>query len=237
MNMLDPSTTKFTAASPEREPPCSGPGRLRHTAGAAVCGIALGWLATVVDVLPVTSGRVLLVLASTGLSWGLAAFILGATSKGWRDAAAAGFVVLVAATSSYYGAIYAAGLRPKTTSSELAGAMIAWLVIATIGGPAVGALGWSVRQKHWTRPLALGTAGGLLGSQGAYLYGRTWDPGHFGTGQFGEILPSFLILAPAALVAFVGRRHRPWLVTLTFAVVAVVCMPLWARLHEYLQAF
>lgn len=145
---------------------------------AVTVGAALGGLALAADELPVP--RMVLVLVSTGLSWGLAAVLLGAATRHLAAAALAGLVVMETAVVVYYGGNGVLGLRASAGTAALIHAGLVWGALAAVGGPVAGSLGWTARRGSRAHSAAAyGVLAGMLMGQGLYwawTHGVRADP-------------------------------------------------------------
>ncbi|MDQ4004675.1 MAG: DUF6518 family protein [Actinomycetota bacterium] len=207
---------------PERESArdAAGEGSTTKVIAAAVfTALLLGIFAVVADAAPGPLGRLLLIVASTGLAWGVAAFALGAWAPRPGPAAVAGGLVIVGAVLTYYGCIATFGLRGADPGS-LAHAGWVWGAGGLIGGPTLGVLGWhAVRASGRLRSAIWGVVAGLLLSQGVYLLARS--SGGLLEAEGGSLRILLLVALPLpVLLLLVGSRRRH--LALGLAVMAAV---------------
>lgn len=199
--------------------------------GAVVVAVLLGALALLADQLGGPLGRVLLVVASTGVAWGIAAVALGAWASRRSVAALAGATVMAGAVSTYYGGAAVLGIR--VASRTLFNAALIWGGLAVVAGPALGVLGWYARRTSGrTRACAWGALAGLLLSQGIYLLSRS--EGALFTPEAGPVrlilLASFAI--PIAMVVIGSKRRYIGLALALMTTVGVVGAAVWSRILE-----
>lgn len=189
-------------------------------------GVCLGALAIVVDNIPAATA--LLVVASTGLSWGGAAAVAGASSPRPASAAISGLAVLIGAVATYYTGIGLFDTR-GTADADLWAAGYTWGAVAAVAGPAIGLLGWAAR--HGTVPVrsvALGCAGGLLMSQGIYIGARIASEGLWSEPGPATLLAAALIAIPAAVVVLGARRASLPLALGAMALAGLTGAALWS---------
>jgi hypothetical protein len=193
---------------------------------AVLAAIGMGAFAIVVDNIPAATG--LLVIASTGLSWGGVAAVMGAWSPRPGSAAVSGLLVLLGAVATYYTGIALLNTRGAEVG-PLWTAGYMWGVIAVVAGPVIGLLGWFAR--HGTagqRSLAWGGAGGLLTSQGIYIGARIVRDGLWSEPGPANLLATALVVLPAALVVVGARRASLRLALATMVLVGVVGAVVWS---------
>ncbi len=194
---------------------------------AVAAAIFIGSFAIAVDYLP--SATALLVVASTGLSWAGTAALMGAWSPRPSSASVSGLLVLVGAVATYYIGIGLFTERGGVGASALAEAGYVWGLVALVGGPLIGVLGWFARKGTVTqRSIAWGGAGGLLMSQGVYLLARITRDGLWSEGGPANVLAILLVAIPAALVMVGARRASLGLALITMIGVSVVGAAVWS---------
>ena len=201
-------------------------------AAAAATAVVVGTLALAADFLPSIGGRVLLVVASTGLSWAGASAILGAWSPRPLSAAVSGFLVLVGAVVTYYGEITLFASRGGGPEAWRSTGLV-WGSIAAFAGPALGALGWFAR--HGTRvqsAIAWGAAGGSLMSQGVYLLTTLLEVGIRESGAGATLLVFVLLFVPFGLVVLGARKASLSLALMTMLVVGISGGIAWAEVID-----
>ncbi len=185
---------------------------------AAVVGIVLGLLAIGVDQFGMS--RILVLVFSTGLSWGLAAVVLGALSRRPAVAAGAALLVMLSAVVTYYAGNDLFGLRENAGSAALLRAGMLWGALALVGGPAAGLAGWVARfGSRQQSSAAWGVMAGMLMGQGVY-----WVWQH---GVLLDVVTLPALVLPILLV-IPGLRRGGALVALgALAVTAVVAAVAW----------
>lgn len=111
-----------------------------------VVGIVLGGLAAGADRLAGGSqgAGLAMLLVSSGLSWGVAAAVMGARSDRPVPAVAAGTGALLSAVASYYLLVGPLGGR-DSSDAALWSAGLVWAVVAVPAGAVCGAAGWLLR--------------------------------------------------------------------------------------------
>ena len=127
---------------------------------ALVAGIALGLFSVVGDRLPAdTPLHVIVALANAAGAWFVTAFTVGSLQDDRGRGAAAASLALALAVVVYYAGIYVGG----NEVADLVRGLGAWLLIAAVVGPVLGAAGaaWSAGSGP-TRGLAVSLLGGLL---------------------------------------------------------------------------
>lgn len=199
--------------------------------GAVVVAVLLGALALVADQIGGPFGRVLLVVASTGLAWGTAAVALGAWAPRPSVAALAGAVVMAGAVSTYYGGAAVLGVR--VASRTLLNAALIWGGLAVTAGPVLGVLGWYARRTSGrSRACAWGALAGLLLSQGIYLLFRS--EGALFRPEAGPVqlilLASFAI--PIAMVVIGSKRRYIGVGLALMITVGLLGAAVWSRVLE-----
>jgi len=155
--------------------------RLMFPVAVGVTAVGLGLLAFVADLADGIAGQVLIALTSSGLAWGLAAFLVGRHGGSRRRAAVGGAVLLLTATLVYYllvlllGRRWSGGYLEDGSSANLHGLRSVtimagvWLVGSLVAGPLLALLGHAVRMGTIPRAaLAAGVACGLLSGEGWY---------------------------------------------------------------------
>ena len=200
-----------------------------------VVGGLLGGLAVAVDNMPRGGVAMLvLILASTGLSWGAAAVAAGAWSRHYAAAAACGALVLLVAVSAYYGGIALAGTRPNSSSASLLDAASIWATAGAAGGAVAGLAGWLARNgTTTTRSFACGGLAGLLMSQGMFVAYQSLRDGT-GTDPYFIVLLLALIGLPTLALVLVVRRLRMSVAAATAVVVATLGAVAWGALLQML---
>ncbi|GGM49268.1 hypothetical protein GCM10011608_37790 [Micromonospora sonchi] len=240
-------------ATAETVPRTGGAGRYREVAWrpALLVGGGLGLFAFVGDELPGVAGMVVLTLTSSGFAWGGAALLAGyaaARRTVYRTAAPiSATVVLLVATTVYYGLILAHGRRwhlgelEDGGSSALAGlasvgrAAAFWFAASVAAGIALGHLGAVVRRGTRVQAsTAAGVALGLLAGQGLeFLLGvRVWGAlDAFFLGHILSAAVSVLLAAAGLTVLFAHRRTaKSWPVFVAASLAAcVVGVLLWQQ--------
>ena len=200
----------------------------------ALTGAALGVLAFMADAVDGLPGRIVVVVVSSGLAWGLAALLTGRVAPGRRSAVTGATVVLVAATLVYYLLIlvvsrrWSGGTLQDGSSADryglrsLAVMTAVWLLVSVVAGPVFGLLGQMTRTMPMPgAALAAGVACGLLSSQG-WQEITAAPPGQLiaaaggpdagflrGTGA-AELVEILLPLAVLAWLATARRLWRAW---------------------------
>ncbi len=130
---------------------------------AVAVGVTLGLLAVGVDQVGL---RILVLVFSTRLSWGLAAVAAGALSRRPLVAAAAGLLVMLTAVVAYYAGNDLFGVRESAGTGALVRAGVLWGALALVGGPAAGLAGWVARfRSRRTSSAAWGVMAGMLMGQ------------------------------------------------------------------------
>lgn len=140
-------------------------------------GLVLGGLAVFVD--EATLPNVVVVLSSSGLSWGAGALLMGALSPTMRWSSIAGATTLVVAVVAYYSINHLFGIR-AATGDALSRAGLIWTAVGVVGGSVLGGLGWYLRfGDDGKRGMTAGALSGILMGQGvawAFRYGLTPHP-------------------------------------------------------------
>ncbi|GAA3344765.1 hypothetical protein GCM10020358_49310 [Amorphoplanes nipponensis] len=223
---------------------------------------ALGLLAFVSDSFDAGAGQVLTALTSSGLAWGLAAFLAGRTAIDRRSAVIGATVLLVSATLVYYLLIlvvsrrWSGGYLADGSSADLYGLRsvaimtAAWLVASLIAGPMLGLLGHTTRAAP-TRGSAL-AAGIVCG----LLSGQVWQEITVAQSHSlqaaadildGEFVPGLLaatliqISLPLAVLAWLAHVQRLWRAwpTLLIAMISTASLSalLWQLLRDAANRF
>lgn len=192
--------------------------RAPAVATALAAGIALGLLALAVDHQP---ARLLVIVFSSGLSWGAAAIGIGAASRDRLTAALAGLLLLLSAVIAYYVGNRVLNLRDVGWASLFSASRI-WGAVAVAGGPVAGLAGWHARfGDRRERPVAWGVFSGLMWGQGvqwAVSYGISPDP----------LLVLALAIPPLALAYGIRRGGAPYAIPALLASTAASAI-LWGR--------
>jgi hypothetical protein len=196
-----------------------------------VAAVALGLLAFAADAIDGFAGRqIATALASSGLSWGLAALLAGRTASDRRGAAAGATTLLVSATLVYYLLIlmvsrrWSGGSLVDGSSADwyglrsLAVMTTAWLLVSLVAGPSLGLLGQMTRTAPVpSAALAAAAACGLLSGQGWQEIAttpprRVWAVGgpdaSFVHGIGAAVLVE--VILPLAVLAWLATRRRLW---------------------------
>jgi hypothetical protein len=189
-----------------------------------VAAVALGLLAFAADFIDgFVMSRVVTVLVSSGLAWGLAALLAGRSAPDRRGAVTGATALMVAATLVYYLLILVVSRRWSGGSlmdglRSVAVMTAAWLLVSVVAGPSLGLLGQMTRTAPVPgAALATGVACGLLSGQGWQEILMT-PPGlpwairapdavfahGIGTPQLIEII------VPLAVLAWLATRRRLW---------------------------
>jgi hypothetical protein len=178
-----------------------------HYPRIVAAALALGLLAFATDALDpaAAAGQVLTALISSGLAWGLAAFLAGRAAVGRRSAVEAATVLLVCATLVYYLLIlvvsrrWSGGYLADGSSADLYGLRsvalmtAAWLVVSLIAGPMLGLLGHKTQTTQTPgSALAAGVACGLLSGQGWQEITAAPPWALLTAAVDGEVVPGFL---------------------------------------------
>lgn len=221
-----------------------------------VVGAGLGVLAFGADAVPGVGGQIVVALTSSGLVWGMAAFLTGRSARDARRAAVSATVVLVLATSVYYALVvfvsrrWSGGYLEDGRSADAQGLRsvaafaAAWLFASVTGGPVLGMLGFWVRSASSRRAaLAAGAACGLLSGEGwdmVLMVSPPWqllaatDEFHASFVRGIMISEAIMVLLPLAVLAWLATAHRlwrPWPVLVTSAIAsATVSVLLWQAL-------
>ncbi|MEU4242385.1 hypothetical protein [Actinoplanes sp. NPDC026619] len=203
---------------------------VRRMVAVGLTAVVLGALAFLADGVDGVAGRIVVVVVSSGLAWGLAAMLTGWTAAGRRSAMTGATLLLVSATLVYYLLIlvvsrrWSGGSLQDGSSADwyglrsLAVMTTAWLLISVIAGPVFGLLGRLTRTMPVpAAALAAGVACGLLSGEGWQEITATppWPVeaagGGFlrgvGAAQLAEVLLPFAVLA---WLAAVRRLWRAW---------------------------
>jgi hypothetical protein len=163
------------------------------------------------DATPGIIGRVLLLVASTGLAWGVAATAVGARAPSAKVAAFAGLVVMVGAVLVYYSVAGWLGLRPAPDWLSLRYAGTVWALLGLVAGPTLGSLGWhATRATGAPRSVLWGVLGGALLSQAVFLMPRDAEGvSHLLSAEAGPLVILLLLgVAIPIAVVVVGSRRR-----------------------------
>lgn len=196
----------------------------------AVAAVALGVLAFAADAVDGITAQVVTALVSSGLAWGLAAFLAGRAATGRRGAVAGATALLVSATLVYYLLIllvsrrWSGGYLADGSSADgdglrsVAVMTTAWLLVSVVAGPVLGLLGQMTRTARVPRAaLAAGAACGLLSGQGWQQVAtappwRLWLIGNPNAGYVRGILAVELVgvVLPLAVLAWPATRRRLW---------------------------
>jgi len=202
-----------------------------RTTRIVAAAFALGLLAFAADAFDAAAGRLLTALVSSGLAWGLAAFLAGRTAADRRSAVKGATVLLVFATLVYYLLIlvvsrrWSGGSSADGSSADLHGLRsvavmtAAWLVISLIAGPILGLLGHRKRAARAPgSAAAAGIACGLLSGQGwqEITAAPPWTLPVGADSPDGGIAPGFLaatlipVVLPLAVLAWLAHVQRLW---------------------------
>ncbi|MDY7087856.1 MAG: hypothetical protein SYR96_22465 [Actinomycetota bacterium] len=197
----------------------------------AVAAVALGSLAFAADAVDgVTAQFVVTALVSSGLAWGLAAFVAGLTATGRRGAVAGATALLVSATLVYYLLVllvsrrWSGGYLADGSSADgyglrsVAVMTTGWLLVSMVAGPVLGLLGRMTRTARVPiAALAAGAACGLLSGQGWQQVAmappwRVWLIGSPDADYVRGLLALQLlgVVVPLAGLAWVATRRRLW---------------------------
>ncbi|GIF09301.1 hypothetical protein [Actinoplanes siamensis] len=196
-----------------------------------VAAAALGLLAFAADAVEaITVQAIVTALVSSGLAWGLAAFLAGWTGTGRRGAMVGATALLMAATLVYYMLIllvsrrWSGGYLADGSSADWYGLRsvavmtTAWLLVSMVAGPVLGLLGQMTRTTRVPNAaLAAGAACGLLSGQGWQQVAtappwRLWLMGNPDGDYVRGILVVELmgVVLPFAVLAWSATRRRLW---------------------------
>ncbi|MET7396779.1 hypothetical protein ABZS66_25180 [Dactylosporangium sp. NPDC005572] len=193
------------------------------TAVWVLAGAALGLLAVLADAPDGVLRAVMAALTSSGLAWGLAAFLAGRSTAGRRAAVLRATGTLVAATLAYYLLIvfvsrrWSGGtLEDGSSADAYALRSVAlmtgfWLAGSLVAGPLLGLLGHTVRASSPRSAAgAAGVACGLLSAEG-WAAVAPWrlplgDPFY----QAVAAGTAVRIVLPLAVLGWLAGRHRLW---------------------------
>ncbi|MEV0898295.1 hypothetical protein [Actinoplanes sp. NPDC049802] len=212
-----------------------------------VAATALGVLAFAADAVDgITAQVVVTALVSSGLAWGLAAFLAGLSATGRRGAVVGATALLVAATLVYYllillvGRGWSGGFLVDGSSvswyglRSVAVMTTAWLLVSMVAGPVLGLLGQMTRTARVPiAALAAGAACGLLSGQGWQQVAvappwRLWLIGNPNADYVLGILAVELVgvILPLAVLAWSATRRRLWQAwpTLLFAMASTATL-------------
>jgi hypothetical protein len=205
------------------------PARRGVTIGVAAA--ALGLLAFAADAVDgITAQVVVTALVSSGLAWGLAAFLAGLTATGRRGAVVGATALLVSATLAYYLLVllvsrrWSGGYLADGSSADWYGLRsvavmtTAWLLVSMVAGPVLGLLGQMTRTARVPiAALAAGAACGLLSGQGWQQVAmappwRLWLIGNPDADYVRGILAAEVVgvILPLAVLAWSATRRRLW---------------------------
>jgi len=218
-----------------------------------VAAVVLGLLAFAADGVDGVAGRVVTVLVSSGLAWGLAALLAGRAAGDRRGAMTGATVLLVSATLVYYLLILLVSRRwsggsPADGSSgdgyglrSLAVMTTAWLAISMIAGPSLGLLGQVTRAAPVpAAALAAGAACGLLSGQGwqEIAIAPLWRRGVIGGAGPAQLVE---VLLPVAVLVWLAAGRRLWrawpVLFLAMAVTATLSALCWQLLRTAADRF
>ena len=199
-------------------------------------GFVVGALSMAADHVDGDAGRVLQVVASTGLAWGGVALLAGSLATSYRWACVLGAGALVTASSTYYLAIIVLGTRPWSDDRFQLALLGGWAVVGVVGGALLGLCGWTLRHgSPDQRALAAGIVGGLLASQGVWLVLTGLDTLEQTTPITALVLAG-LVGAPFGLTVLLARgRHLPVAAGLA-VVVAVLGAGAWGVIESTVAA-
>ncbi|MFG2167846.1 hypothetical protein [Micromonospora chersina] len=206
--------------------------RRTYTPVVATAAVALGLLAFAAESVDGVVGQVVSTLTSSGLAWGLAAFLAGRAAAGARRAAGGATALLVLATLLYYLLVlvvsrrWSGGLLEDGTSADLQGLRsvaimtTVWLIGSLVAGPTLGLLGHVVRVGGVSpAALAAGVTCGLLSGEGwqAMVEVPPWqllpvaDPYQAEFIQGVVVSELLKIVLPLAVLVWLATAHRLWL--------------------------
>ncbi|WP_238006716.1 DUF6518 family protein [Dactylosporangium sp. AC04546] len=188
-----------------------------------LAGAALGLLAFLADALDDVPRAVATAVTSSGLAWGLAAFLAGRSTAGRRAAVVRATGTLVSATLVYYLLVvfvsrrWSGGTLEDGSSADMHGLRsvalmtAVWLAGSLVAGPLLGLLGHAVRtgSPRWAAGAA-GVACGLLSAEG-WAGVAPWrlpldEPFY----QAVAAATAVRIVLPFAVLGWLATRHRLW---------------------------
>lgn len=217
---------------------------------------ALGLLAFAADAFDpaAPTGQMLTALTSSGLAWGLAAFLTGRRAADRRSAVHGATVLLISATLVYYLLIlvvsrrWSGGYLADGSSADLYGLRslaimtAAWLMASLIAGPMLGLLGhWSRITQAQGSALAAGIACGLLSGQGWQEIAAAPPWALLAAAADGEVATGFLaakliqVILPLAIVAWLALVQRLWRAWPTLLIAMISTAALSALLWQLLR--
>ena len=174
---------------------------------AAIIGLALGGFSAGGDRLPAdTPLHVVVATANAAGPWLVAAFVAGALQRETRLGAVSAAMALLLAIVVYYAGIYVAG----NEVADLARAGGAWLLVAAVVGPMLGAAGgyWA-RDGERSRVVPIAILAGALLAEAAFrlIQVEAWDGFDIARS---DVQVGLVDVAVAALVPIVGLAapHR-----------------------------
>jgi hypothetical protein len=196
---------------------------LRFALTALVAGLALGLFSVVGDRLPADTLHLVVALANAAGPWFVVAFAVGSLQVDRKRGAVAAALALAIAVVVYYAGIYVGG----NEVADLARVAGAWLVIAAVVGPVLGAAGaaWSGGDAR-SRGLAVSLLGGLLLAEAAHrlIQVEAWTGLDLTRSdiQVGLVEVASALLVPLLLLRAEDRRR--YLVSVPIAMAGVLAI-------------